>query len=349
MLKKSRILISLVVVFIALIVLATVSQSTRTVASIPATEFQCTTPAVSEVWIEGGTFTMGSDDSYLEERPAHGVSLDGYWIDTHEVTNAQFAKFVDETAYITVAERMPDPKEFVGAPPEMLEPGSVLFTPPGKGERITRWWTHVPGVNWKHPEGPTSSIENKLYFPVVHIAFEDAQAYAGWAGRSLPTEAQYEFAARSKKEKERYAWGGAEMTPDNQHKANTWQGFFPIQNTKEDGYEGIAPVACYDANDYGVYDLIGNVWEWTADWYAPRHNPKDNVNPQGVSQDKSYDKNNAGYPVRTIKGGSYLCAPNYCKRYRPAARHAQDTGLGTGHIGLRTVLNTKKAIPVFSR
>ncbi len=346
---KNHILLILAVVLIALAMLVMMDRTTRTITSTSKTSFQCTTPEESEVWIEGGIFTMGSDDSYREEMPAHSVKLDGYWMDTHEVSNVQFAQFVKETGYITVAERMPDPKEFVGVPPEMMKPGSVLFTPPGKGERMTSWWTYVPGVNWKHPEGLTSSIENKPDFPVVHIAFEDAQAYADWAGRSLPTEAQYEFAARSKKEKERYAWGGAELAPNNQYKANTWQGLFPIQNTKEDGYEGIAPVACYEANDYGVYDLIGNVWEWTGDWYAPRHDPKDNVNPQGVSQDKSYDKNNVGYPVRTIKGGSYLCAPNYCKRYRPAARHAQDTGLGTGHIGFRTVLNTKKAIPVFSR
>lgn len=339
---KSRNLIAYLALFTVLAVLVFVTQSTQTIARTSITEFQCETPAESEVWVEGGTFTMGSDDNYREEGPAHSVTLDGYWLDTHEVTNAQFAKFVKETGYITVAERVPEPKDFAGATAELLKPGSVLFTPPGKGERITSWWSYIPGVNWKHPQGSDSSIENKPNFPVVHIAFEDAQAYADWSGRSLPTEAQYEFAARSKKEQERYAWGGDELVPNNQYKANTWQGIFPVQNTKGDGYEGIAPVACYDANDYGAYDLIGNVWEWTSDWYAPRHDPKDNINPQGVSQDNSYDKNNAGYPVRTIKGGSYLCAPNYCMRYRPAARHAQDTGLGTSHIGFRTVLNINK-------
>lgn len=301
---------------------------------------QCLEQSGGQVWIEGGSFMMGDDDAYPEEGPAHLVRLDGYWIDTHEVTNGQFARFIDETGYLTVAERVPDPADFPGAPPEMLRPGSVTFTPPGEGARITQWWSYTPGANWRHPDGPDSSIAKKAHYPVVHIAFEDAQAYVSWAGRALPTEAQYEFAARSNRDNERYAWGGDEFVPEGEHQANTWQGLFPLQNTQTDGYKGIAPVGCFPPNAYQAYDLIGNVWEWTGNWYAPNHNPADSENPQGPSPEQSYDWNNAGYPVRVIKGGSYLCAPSYCKRYRPAARIAQDTGLGTSHIGFRTVSNS---------
>jgi formylglycine-generating enzyme required for sulfatase activity len=302
---------------------------------------KCIKPNAEQVWIEGKTFTMGDDQNYREERPAHKVTVDGFWIDAHEVTNAQFREFIEDTGYVTVSERIPNPEEIPGAPPEMLKPGSGTFTPPGKGERITSWWSYTPGANWKHPDGPGSSIEGMDNYPVIHISFEDAQTYAKWAGRNLPTEAQFELASRSKKEKETYAWGGDKVVPDEGPKANTWQGFFPIQNTKEDGFEGIAPVGCYDPNDYGAYDMIGNVWEWTANWYAPKHNPKDNDNPKGPKEEDSYDKNSGGFPVRVIKGGSFLCAPNFCYRYRPAARHAQDTGLGASHIGFRTVQNTK--------
>ena len=303
---------------------------------------QCREPSNQQVWIEGGRFTMGDNNTYQEEGPEHLVELDGFWIDAHEITNAQFVAFVKETGYVTVAERMPNPAEIPGAPPEMLQPGSVTFTPPNQGGQLTTWWSYTPGANWQQPDGPGSSIAGKDHYPVVHIAFEDAQRYAQWAGRQLPTEAQYEFAARSQREREHYAWGGNELAPGGKYQANTWQGLFPFHNSEEDGYVGIAPVSCYAANDYGAYDLIGNVWEWTANWYAPGHNPDDNHNPQGPAQQDSYDKNNAGFPVRVIKGGSYLCAPNFCMRYRPAARHAQDTGLGSGHIGFRTVLNKRQ-------
>lgn len=302
----------------------------------------CMKSTDAQVWIDGNEFTMGDDAAYREERPAHQVKLDGFWIDTHEVTNTQFAKFVEETGYVTVAERVPDASLIEGAPPEMFKPGSAVFTPPKEGEPIENWWVYVPGANWKHPEGPKSSIEGKDHYPVVHIAFEDAQAYAKWAGRELPTEAQHELASRAKLEKETYAWGGEEVAPNGIHKANTWQGYFPIQNTKEDGYEGIAPVGCYEPNEYGSYDLIGNVWEWTGNWYSAEHNPADNVNPKGPPKEKSFDKASGDFPVRVVKGGSFLCAPNYCMRYRPAARHAQDTGLGSNHIGFRTVLNKEK-------
>ena len=295
-----------------------------------------------EVWIDGASFTMGDDKTYPDEAPAHKVTVDGFWIDAHEVTNAQFAAFVEATGYATRAERTPNPEETPGAPPELLQPGSAVFTPPRGPGGVANWWTYVPGASWRNPTGPDSTIDGKERYPVVHIAFEDAAAYAAWAGRELPTEAQYELAARSKREGERYAWGGEKLAPGGAHQANTWQGVFPIINTQEDSYAGLAPVGCFPPNAYGAYDLIGNVWEWTTNWYAPGHTPTDNRNPKGPPKEESYDRNSPGLPVRVIKGGSFLCAPNFCMRYRPAARHAQDTGLGTNHIGFRTVRNAPR-------
>ncbi|WP_415234985.1 formylglycine-generating enzyme family protein [Sneathiella sp.] len=324
--------------------LGTISLDLLAEVNTSSSETKCKSKTGDQVWIEGGTFTMGDNETYREEAPEHKVTIDSFWIDTNEVTNAQFKKFIDETGYVTVAERKPNPEDIPGAPPEMLKPGSVVFTPPfdvGGMQNITQWWTYMPGANWRHPSGPKSNIDGKDNLPVVHIAFEDAQAYADWAGRELPTEAQFEFVARSQKEGEHYAWGGEELAPERKHMANTWQGIFPLQDTKEDGYAGIAPVGCYDPNEYGAYDLIGNVWEWTSNWYADRHNPNDTLNPKGPTKEDSFDEKNAGFPVRVVKGGSYLCAPSFCMRYRPAARQAQDTGLGSDHIGFRTVSNQR--------
>lgn len=301
---------------------------------------ECLNEIGAEVWIPSTDFVMGEDNGYPEEAPAHTVKQDGFWIDAHEITNGQFAKFVKETGYKTVAERTPEAIE--GAPPEMMKPGSAVFTPPKPGEQIKKWWSYIPGANWKNPDGPGSGIAGKENYPVVHIAFEDALAYADWAGRSLPTEAQFELAARSSKEKETFAWGGKDLAPGGKHLANTFQGLFPVSDTGDDGFKGIAPVGCFSANDYDAYDLIGNVWEWTANWYAPRHNPEDRINPKGPGKSSSYDVANGDFPVKVLKGGSYLCSKDYCVRYRPAARHAQDTGLGTGHIGFRTVRNSPK-------
>lgn len=336
---KRVIVMSLVVGAAALMGWTLASYQPRMHSDASVVGSRCIDDTLEQVWVPGGSFMMGDDTTYREEGPAHRVTLDGFWIDAHEVTNRQFAQFVEATGYVTVAERVPDADDFPGVPADMLKPGSATFTPPTMGQRISNWWSYTPGADWKHPQGPDSSIDGKANYPVVHVAFEDAKAYADWAGRALPTEAQYEFAARSKKDHQVFPWGGTELSPGNQHRANTWQGIFPVQNSGEDGYEGIAPVGCYQPNDYGAYDLIGNVWEWTTNHYAPRHDAQDNINPQGPSAEMSYDRRNAGFPVRVIKGGSYLCAPNYCMRYRPAARHAQDTGLGTGHIGFRTVLN----------
>lgn len=280
-----------------------------------------------QVWVEGGEFVMGHDNTYFEESPAHAMSLPGFWIDAHEVTNGQFKKFVQETGYVTVAERKPDPEDWPGdnIPEQLLKAGSVVFTPPEVGEPAANWWQWVPGANWRHPQGPDSAIQGMDHYPVVHIAYEDAQAYAEWAGRSLPTEAQFELAARNKVQG-LFAWQGNELAPEGVHRANTWQGQFPVEDTVDDGHRGIAPVGCYGANSYGAYDLIGNVWEWTASAYTTQHDPQHSVAEVSSAQ-------------HTIKGGSYLCAENYCLRFRPGARQGQDSTLGTNHIGFRTVSN----------
>jgi len=210
--------------------------------------------------------------------------------------------------------------------------------PPAPGDEVTNWWAWVPGTDWRHPEGPESSIAGKDDYPVIHVSYADAQAYASWAGRSLPTEAQFELAARSNHEG-LFAWDPDELAPHGHHRANTWQGEFPLHNDAEDEHAGLAPVGCFDANDYGAYDLIGNVWEWTSNWYAENHLPDAMENPAGPTRENSYSRTHGSFPVKVIKGGSYLCAENYCLRFRPAARQAQDTGLGTSHIGFRTVLN----------
>ena len=299
----------------------------------------CLAEQVDQVWVEGAEFIMGDDTTHREEGPAHSVTVSGFWVDAHEVTNAQFAKFVEETSYATVAEQSSDPADWPGdVPAEFLQPGSILFTPPAPGQPVENWWSWVAGTNWRHPDGPDSNLAGKDNYPVIHIAFEDAEAYAKWAGRSLPTEAQFELAARNKRDS-RYAWEGSELAPNGHHHANTWQGSFPVEHNVEDGHVGLAPVGCFGSNDYGIYDLIGNVWEWTSNWYYPEHNPSDSLNPAGPSQQNSFSGNHGEAIARVIKGGSYLCAENYCLRFRPAARQAQDSGLGTSHIGFRTVLN----------
>lgn len=293
---------------------------------------------IGQVWIRAGTFTLGEFGLYGDEGPAREITVEGFWIDTHEVTNAQFSEFVDATNYVTVAERKPNPNDYPGVPAELLVPGSALFIPPtdvSNGGDITQWWQFVPGASWRHPYGPDSAIDDRKDHPVIHIAHEDALAYAAWKGRDLPSEAEWEFAARGGAAT-RYPWGD-ELSPGQTHMANTWQGSFPLWDAVEDGHSGLSPVGCFSANGYGLYDMIGNVWEWTNTPYFPAHNIPIDTNEQG------FDPRQPGLPVRVIKGGSFLCAPNYCLRYRPAARHAQDTGLGTGHIGFRTVLRDRQA------
>ena len=298
-------------------------------------------------FIPGGTFRMGSDRHYPEEAPVHRVTVDGFWIDRHPVTNRQFKEFVNQTRHVTVAEIPPDPKDYPGILPHMIYAGSLTFTPPRHAidlRDFSQWWTFTRGANWRHPYGPGSNLKGLEDHPVVHVAFSDARAYARWAGKELPTEAEWEFAARGGLDGAEYAWGDA-LTPDGRHMANLWQGEFPRQNTKGDGFENTSPVNAFPPNRYGVYDMIGNVWEWTADWYTPRHQadalkscciPE---NPRGGREEGSYDPatTNTRIPRKVIKGGSHLCAPNYCRRYRPAARHAKEVDTSTSHVGFRCV------------
>jgi len=291
----------------------------------------CTTPPDTPVRIEGGTFAMGSDLVYAEEGPVRPTTVDSFWIDPHEVTNAQFAKFVAATGYVTQAEEPVDPKLFAvpkeQIPPELLEPGSAVFTPPATpSDRYADWWKYVPGANWKKPYGPegADAVQNE---PVVHLAWADMVAYAKWSHGRLPTEAEWEYAAKSGQPARK-----DQPAPD---KANTWQGVFPAFNEGSDGFKGIAPVGCYSANADGLYDMVGNVWEVTADYYRPGHDPVDRDNPKGPSENDAYDPMNPSFASRVMKGGSYLCAPNYCQRYRPEARQGRDTGLGASNVGFR--------------
>jgi sulfatase modifying factor 1 len=299
-------------------------------------------------WIPGGAFRMGSDEFYPEERPVHPVSVDGFWMSTHEVTVAEFAAFVDATGYVTTAERPLDEAAYPDADPELLVPGSLVFSPtrgPVPLDDSSRWWRYAPGASWRHPEGPGSTVEGRERHPITQVTHEDAVAYAAWAGRSLPTEAEWEFAARGGLDGKPFVWGD-EFAPGGRHLANTWQGEFPWRNTLEDGYLGTSPVGSFPANGYGLYDVAGNVWEWTDDFYTPHHqNAVDHPccaphNPRTTSPAASFDVGNTGadIPRRVIKGGSHLCAPSYCLRYRPAARQAEAIDTSTSHIGFRCVL-----------
>lgn len=298
------------------------------------------------VRIDGGSFVMGSDHHYPEERPAHKVAVDGFWIDRNAVTNREFARFVEATGHVTLAEKPADPADYPGADPAMLAPASVVFVPPpGRVDLRNHynWWQYVPGADWRHPRGPDSSLEGLDDHPVVHVAYEDAMAYAQWAGKDLPTEAEWEFAAKGGRDGTEFAWGD-ELVPEGRHMANTWQGEFPWQAEAADGFLWTAPVGSFDPNGYGLYDMIGNVWEWTRDWYQDHGRIQQHAcctlqNPRGGERDASMDPNNpVQIPRRVMKGGSHLCAPNYCRRYRPAARMAQPVDTSTCHVGFRCVV-----------
>ena len=300
------------------------------------------------IWIAGGPFRMGSDRHYPEEAPVHRVVVHGFWIDRYPITNAQFRQFVEATGHVTFAEIPPDPKDYPGALPHMLYAGSLVFQrPEGKVDLRdwSHWWTYLKGANWRHPYGPKSSIRGRDDYPVVHVASADALAYARWAGKDLPTEAEWELAARGGLDGAEFAWGD-ELTPGGRHMANTWQGAFPRQNLGSDGYLRTSPVTAFPPNGYGLYDMIGNVWEWTSDWFAPRHvadAPKPCCfpqNPRGGREDQSYDpcQPSIRIPRKVLKGGSHLCAPNYCRRYRPAARHPEPIDTSTCHVGFRCVV-----------
>ncbi|WP_248711076.1 formylglycine-generating enzyme family protein [Sediminicoccus sp. KRV36] len=295
---------------------------------------------------------MGSDVHYAEEAPAHRVRVNAFWMDETTVTNAQFASFVAATGYVTVAERRLDPAMYPGARPRDLKPGGLVFrmtTGPVPTDDYRHWWAWTPGACWRHPEGRGSGIQSRPNHPVVQVSHEDAEAYANWAGKALPTEAEWEFAARGGLEGAEFVWGD-ELTPGGRHMANTWQGEFPWRNSAEDGFPGVAPVASFPPNGYGLYDMAGNVWQWTTDWFAPGHaadaaKPEPQTSccmpsdPRGPAMDASFDPSQPAIriPRRVVKGGSFLCAPSYCRRYRPAARHAQMVDTGMSHIGIRCI------------
>lgn len=305
------------------------------------------------VWIPGGEFTMGTDDpeSYQYERPAHRVKVDGFWMDVTEVTNAQFKAFVDATGYITTAEKKPEWEELKkqlppGTPKpasDVLVPGSLTFNPPVYAislDDYSQWWSWKKGASWNHPEGPGSNIEGKDNFPVVHVSYDDAAAYCKWAGKRLPTEAEWEFASRGGKEGQPYSWG-EEFRPNGKFMANTFQGVFPGKNTGDDGFSGSSPVKAFPPNDYGLYDIIGNCWEWTIDYYNVNYYSELAkaglaINPSGAK--KTYDPQEPYAEKHVTRGGSFLCAEDYCVNYRPSARQGSAFDSGMSHISFRCVV-----------
>jgi sulfatase modifying factor 1 len=309
-------------------------------------------PFQDMVWIPGGTFRMGSDKHYPEERPVHRVSVDGFWMDRTPMTNERFARFVEATGHVTFAEIPPRAEDYPGALPDQLFAGSLVFVkPPGAVDTgdFRNWWNWVRGADWRHPHGEGSTIEGLELHPVVHVTFGDAEACAQWEGKALASEAEWEFAARGGLDGAAYAWGD-EFLPDNRYMANTWQGEFPGQSTPRDGYEGTSPVGVFPPNGYGLVDMIGNVWEWTTDWYVPRHAnevvkecciPR---NPLGPKAEESFDPCDPNVRIgrKVLKGGSHLCAPNYCRRYRPAARFPEPIDTSTCHVGFRCIVRPAK-------
>jgi len=299
-------------------------------------------------FISGGTFRMGSDCHYAEEAPSHRVSVDSFWIDRTPVTNRQFKAFVNATGYVTTAQTVPDPKNYPGALPEMLYAGSLVFSPPPRITNLrdwSQWWSFMKGADWRHPYGPKSNLKDLDDHPVVHVSYADALAYAQWAGKDLPTEAEWEYAARGGLDASEFAWGDTLM-PCGRYMANIWQGEFPIRNLCEDGFERTSPVRAFPSNGYGLHDMIGNVWEWTSDWWSAKHEadaPKACCvphNPRGGPEAASFDlcQPDIRIPRKVLKGGSHLCAPNYCRRYRPAARHAEPVDTSTSHVGFRCII-----------
>ena len=287
------------------------------------------------VSIPGATFRMGSEDFYPEERPVRAVTLAGFWMDEHLVTAGAFRRFVRETGYVTLAERPVDAADYPDADPALLVPGSLVFrktSGPVPLDDVGNWWAYIPGASWKRPAGPGSTINGRDRHPVVQVAYEDAEAYAAWAGKELPTEAEWELAARGGLDGAAFAWGD-EHVPEGEPPANTWQGEFPWQNLKADGFEGTSPVGSFPPNGYGLYDMCGNVWEWTSDWFTSSGDnaaSKPCCGPPSVPGER--------FPRKVIKGGSHLCAPNYCQRYRPAARQPQTIDTSMAHHGFRCVV-----------
>ena len=303
-------------------------------------------PAKGMVWVPGGAFLMGSDAHYPEEAPAHKVSVRGFWIDECAVTNAEFQRFVEATDYVTLAERPANADDYPDAKPDLLAPSSVVFRKSAGRVDLRNhynWWVYVPGADWRHPYGPGSSIAGCDDHPVVHVAYEDVEAFSRWAAKGLPTEAEWEFAARGGLEGAEFAWG-TEFTPAGKSMCNSWQGEFPWQNLLTDGFEGTAPVKSFPPNGYGLYQMTGNVWEWTTDWFQNHDRIQAPCctlsNPRGGDAEGSFDPRtpNVRIPRKVMKGGSHLCAPNYCRRYRPAARMAQAVDTSTCHLGFRCIV-----------
>jgi formylglycine-generating enzyme required for sulfatase activity len=300
-----------------------------------------TPPRPGMTWIAGGEFAMGSEHFYPEEAPVRHASVAGFWIDTFPVTNRAFERFVRETGWITSAEIAPDPADYPDALPDQLVPASLVFTPtrgPVNLRDISQWWRYVHGADWRHPYGPDSSLDGLLDHPVVHVAWRDVEAYARWASAELPTETEWEFAARGGLEAKPFAWGD-QFQPGDKPLANVWQGRFPYENLATDGWTRTSPVASYPPNGYGLYDMIGNVWEWTVDWWWTHEERTSKCcalkDPRTASIDA---RDPCRIPRKVLKGGSHLCAPNYCQRYRPAARHAHPVDTSTSHIGFRCVV-----------
>jgi formylglycine-generating enzyme len=340
----------------------------RPAVEAPAEEaFAATVPAVGSapspappgmVWIPGGEFSMGAadprpldrggPDPMADARPIHRVYVDPFWMDATEVTNEQFARFVKATGYVTIAERKPTRAEFPTAPEENLVAGSVVFSPPPQAVPLDnhyRWWSYVPRASWRRPEGSDEGLRGRDQYPVVHVAYEDALAYAQWAGKRLPTEAEWEFAARGGLSGKVYPWGD-ELQPSGRWSANTYQGSFPVQERTEDGHAGLAPVAQYAPNAYGLYDVAGNAWEWVGDWYRPDYYAS--LAASGVARNPpgpgdSLDPSEPGEKKRVHRGGSYLCTDQYCTRYMVGTRGKGEVKTGSNHLGFRCVRTASAA------
>lgn len=299
---------------------------------------------IDMVYIPGGTFWMGANDSEMHDAlPIHEVTVDAFWMDITPVTNAQFAKFVDATGYVTLAERPLDETLYPGVPKEKLVAGSIVFREPSHAVNLNahqQWWVFVTSASWRHPEGPDSNLNDRADHPVVHVTYDDVLAYAQWVDKRLPTEAEWERAARGGLDRKPYVWGD-EFMPEGQHMANTFQGNFPDQNNNEDGYIATSPVRSFPANEYGLYDVAGNVWEWVSDWYRPDYYQTQAARAEAVFNPKgpavSFDPQEPGVPKRVQKGGSYLCTDQYCTRYMPGTRGRGDPNTATSHVGFRLV------------
>jgi sulfatase modifying factor 1 len=347
--------------------LSEVATTPRESGATPAGEFQLTkvdnnpspgAPPEGMAWIPGGEFSMGANEpldkddvgmkATLDARPIHRVYVGGFYMDKTDVTNSQFVQFVEATGYVTVAERTPRAEDFPDAPPENLVAGSVVFSPPNRPVPLNnhfQWWSYVHGANWRHPGGPNSNIRGKDNFPVVHIAYEDAAAYAKWAGKRLPTEAEWEFAARGGQTGKPFVWGDR-FHPNGKWMANTHQGSFPNTDTGEDGFIGISPVAYYAPNPYGLYDMAGNVWQWTSDWYRPDYY-RQLASIGGVARNPlgpptPFDPSEPGQLKKVHRGGSYLCTDQYCSRYIVGTRGKGEISTGTNHLGFRCVMTREQ-------